>query len=244
MPENHSNPKDFDFEEYKTFLNSKIQKISTKNNSIPKEEIIDYCCQFMIPATKFFSNTKSSQVSEKLRTIFGTSLKNKPVSVSINKFLLFEFGFICCNMCNKILHKDNFFKHSGYWNGYKHYCVNCQKENRDLEHNRKYLKNNRAKYSHHLALYRAKKIKATPKWLTSEQLLEIENTYSKCKNKSLKENIEYEVDHIIPLQGKNVSGLHVPWNLQIITQAENRKKGNTFKEEESYAGESLTAKRL
>jgi 5-methylcytosine-specific restriction endonuclease McrA len=34
------------------------------------------------------------------------------------------------------------------------------------------------------------------------------------------------VDHIVPLQGENVTGLHVEYNLQIITRAENTIKGN------------------
>lgn len=50
---------------------------------------------------------------------------------------------------------------------------------------------------------------------------EIAEFYSKCPK-------GYEVDHIIPLNGDNVSGLHVPWNFQYLTKDDNIAKSNSF----------------
>lgn len=74
---------------------------------------------------------------------------------------------------------------------------------------------------------RKKKVRiATPVWLTKEQLVEIESFYLKAIKLEKETGIVHQVDHIIPIQGKEVCGLHVPWNLQVLTQTENRQKSN------------------
>lgn len=63
--------------------------------------------------------------------------------------------------------------------------------------------------------------KARPNWLTSCQRKEILRMYENCPK-------DCHVDHIIPLKGKHVSGLHVPWNLQYLKIKCNLKKGNYY----------------
>lgn len=70
-----------------------------------------------------------------------------------------------------------------------------------------------------LANYRAKLNKSKLKWLNDNQLKEISLIYKNCPD-------NHEVDHIIPINGKEVCGLHVPWNLQYLTKSENCKKSN------------------
>ena len=72
----------------------------------------------------------------------------------------------------------------------------------------------------------AAKLKRTPSWLTKEHYKEIEQFYRIASQFQSWTKIKLEVDHIIPLQGKIVSGLHVPWNLQILPVSINRSKGN------------------
>lgn len=75
---------------------------------------------------------------------------------------------------------------------------------------------------------RARKKNAMPGWLTKKHKKAIKEIYQLAINLSKKTGIEYHVDHIIPLANENVCGLHVPWNLQIITAEENHKKHNKF----------------
>lgn len=70
------------------------------------------------------------------------------------------------------------------------------------------------------------KLNRTPSWLTIEQVIEMQHFYKIAKNLTQIQGIRFEVDHIIPINGVNVSGLHVPWNLQVITKTANIKKSN------------------
>ena len=81
-----------------------------------------------------------------------------------------------------------------------------------------YKKNRRAYIER--AAYREKMLlKRIPKWLTVEQRKMIKDFWLNCPK-------GYHVDHIVPLQGKNVSGLHVPWNLQYLPAYKNLSKSN------------------
>jgi hypothetical protein len=69
---------------------------------------------------------------------------------------------------------------------------------------------------------------ATPKWLSFDQLQEMENFKIAARKFSEQYGEQHHVDHIVPLRGENVSGLNVPWNLQILTAQENVRKSNKF----------------
>jgi 5-methylcytosine-specific restriction endonuclease McrA len=73
---------------------------------------------------------------------------------------------------------------------------------------------------------RTKHKQATPIWLTQEQKTAIKQFYLDAMVATRVTGTPYVVDHIIPLRGKLVSGLHVPWNLAVITREENHIKSN------------------
>ena len=164
---------------------------------------------------------------------------------------------LVCSKCKLEKPKDSFYKNSRNKSGRYSSCKNCckkwSKENKD--HLYKYKKQYKTKYQdkykkYHQeyyqnnkdkkilagkkykssdkgkatlaalsAKYRANKRNRTPKWANLELIKKI---YSNCPK-------GYHVDHIIPLNGEIVSGLHVQNNLQYLTASENIKKSNIFK---------------
>ena len=117
-------------------------------------------------------------------------------------------GYITCTICEQPNPLENFqelsaCKGSKYSSTvYRNQCHDCR----------------RPIISALSAKRRAAELKRTPKWADLKAIKEI---YRNCPK-------GYHVDHIIPLRGKKVSGLHVPENLQYLTKEENLKKYNKF----------------
>lgn len=94
--------------------------------------------------------------------------------------------------------------------------------------NKFWKQENPAKVAAMDAKRRASMLQRTPKWLSEQELLRIECIYSLASMLN-KHGVEsWHVDHIIPLQGKNVSGLHVYSNLRVVPSSENLAKGNRY----------------
>ena len=70
------------------------------------------------------------------------------------------------------------------------------------------------------------KIQRTPPWLSDDDYWMMSQAYELAAQRSKLFGFAWHVDHIIPLQGKDVSGLHVPLNLQVIPGSVNSQKGN------------------
>lgn len=69
---------------------------------------------------------------------------------------------------------------------------------------------------------------ATPVWLSRKQKSEIRQLYQIAITMTQTTGEQYVVDHIYPLRSDAVCGLHVPWNLRVVTQAENLRKSNSL----------------
>ena len=99
-----------------------------------------------------------------------------------------------------------------------------------LESNTRWRKENPLKAQMNWANYRYRKYRAMPSWLTKEDKADIAEVYKECKQTTEETGVQHHVDHIIPIHGKNVSGLHVAWNLQVVPASYNLSKKNKVEE--------------
>jgi hypothetical protein len=101
----------------------------------------------------------------------------------------------------------------------KYYIKNSEKIKQKTS---EYRKSNPSKVRKFSATRRCKKLQSIPNWLNEYHKLSIDDIYKKAHE------LDMHVDHIIPINSKFICGLHVPWNLQLLTQVENSKKSNKF----------------
>jgi hypothetical protein len=131
----------------------------------------------------------------------------------------------CCECANAIANKTKSKDRAKY----RATTATWQREN--PQRTAQYQRNQNAKRPGKRNLwtmnYRTAKATRMPKWLNAGELFEMESVYTYC-SALRKIGLDYHVDHVVPLRGKSISGLHVPWNLQVLPGRENMSKGNTF----------------
>jgi len=151
-----------------------------------------------------------------------------------------------CTECLKIEWKEANEKRSDYFTAYnkkeavkekKHEWYEANREQvierartRPVEQLRQYR--NTWKQNNNLQVLADNKVRrrkhrlATPPWLSRKQKTEIRYLYEIAITMTKTTGEQYVVDHIVPLRSDVVCGLHVPWNLRVITQEENLAKSN------------------
>ena len=142
-------------------------------------------------------------------------------------------------------HEKNRLKQKEYYELHRDACLasasKYQKANREAANtrNRKWAASNKAYKASNLAKYRAAKDNRTPSWLTEEHYNQIKEKYWLAADLRKVTGETYHVDHIVPLRGENVSGLHVPWNLQILPMDLNCSKSNMMEQMQIAAENGL-----
>lgn len=96
------------------------------------------------------------------------------------------------------------------------------------EYFRNYKRNNKGKVNATNKKREVAKKQRIPAWLTPDDFWFISEIYDLAALRSAATGVIWHVDHIVPLQGKSVSGLHVPTNLRVILGQENLAKNNAF----------------
>ena len=105
-----------------------------------------------------------------------------------------------------------------------------QQNNREVIRagNLRYYYNHKSDFTANTAKRRAAQLQATPLWA---DLMGVKDLFKQCELLFKETGVRYHVDHIYPIQGETVSGLHTMGNLRIITADENLAKNNKHPEE-------------
>jgi hypothetical protein len=155
-----------------------------------------------------------------------------------------------CNSCGTIKSKNSFYRNKTTADGFQYKCKECSKQlaterrlankDKNTEYRKTYYISNKTAILKQQKNYRsvkqglinankakrrADKLKATPNWSDKDA---IRRMYIVAKFMNEKLGEDYQVDHVIPLKGKSICGLHCETNLQLLSARENRIKGSSF----------------
>ena len=99
-----------------------------------------------------------------------------------------------------------------------------------LQYQKEYYEKNKDEVLSRMAEYSAERRVtdklAKPSWLSEEDMESIKAIYAASRALTEETGIQHHVDHIVPLRGENVCGLHVHWNMRVIPAEDNWSKNN------------------
>ena len=147
--------------------------------------------------------THHSTTANFLKRIFPDRVSS---NTKVDNWLLSKFAYKECKSCKEVKEEEEFSLNKSRPDGLNTFCKLCVVKN-STGYQREYQKRRKA-----LKLFRV------PKWADLDKIKEIYDTCPKG----------FHVDHIVPLQGKLVSGLHVEYNLQHLPAKDNLIKNNKF----------------
>lgn len=198
-------------------------EIIIKGQKVTIQEFKECCIKlYTVKNLALHYKCSASTINNKIREAF-PGLSTAPRTSIGHKLLELEKK-MRCYICKEVHSYENYSLNKHNKNGLSKECKNCAKNyavsevKKDI--NKQYRSSAEGKKLRTASenKRRASKLKRTPKWADLEA---IKKFYSKCPE-------GYHVDHIVPLQGEKVSGLHVLENLQYLPAHENLTKSNKF----------------
>jgi ribosomal protein L3 len=102
------------------------------------------------------------------------------------------------------------------------------------ENDKRWRLSNSAKLNSYYSARRDRRRAAEPSWLSAIEQAQIQEMYDVAAALTTQTGVKHHVDHIHPLKGRGFSGLHVPWNLQVLQAVENLSKGSRLPASEAH----------
>lgn len=192
----------------KEVLQSLLETYTFPDKDFRLEDILKIICKDEYNLHKELG-LNSTTYSRRMLGVFG-----KQSGLKLHTWLLQQVELKYCAKCKEVKELEDFPKNKNKQDGRNTSCKLCH----TLENKNDYIKHSGG-YKQRSREYKFKVKERTPIWADLDKIREI---YDNCP-------VGFHIDHIIPLNGVLVSGLHVPENLQYLLAEENFAKSNKFK---------------